>query len=82
MGILDNLRSRESLVGWLAMLAGEITDLASSRGSRVAHGSLAAHERVDVSTSSSTVAIGRDRVVVEMVDCNKKWLDNDDLWRG
>jgi hypothetical protein len=65
---LIDLRGGEGLVGGLTMLAGEVTDLAGSRESRVARRSLATDEGVDVGTSSSAVAVGGDRVVMDMVN--------------
>jgi hypothetical protein len=61
------LRGRESHVGRLSMLAGKVTDLASSRGRSVAGRVLAAQEGIDVSARSSAVKVGRDGVVVDVV---------------
>jgi hypothetical protein len=65
---LVDLRGGEGLVGGLTVLAGEITDLAGSRESRVARRSLTTDEGVDVGTSSSAVAVGGDGVVMDMVN--------------
>ena len=64
---LIDLRGGEGLVGGLTMLAGEVTDLAGSRESRVARRSLATDEGVHVSASASAVAVGRNGIVVDVV---------------
>lgn len=67
---MSNLRSREALVGRLAVLAREIADLAGSGGRSITGRSLASQKWVDMSTSGSAVAVSRDGVVVDVVHSN------------
>jgi hypothetical protein len=67
---VSNLRSRESLVSGLAVLAGEIADLAGSGSRSIAGRSLATDEGVNVSTGGGAVAVSRDGVVVNVVHWN------------
>lgn len=61
------LRGREGHVGGLAMLAGKVTDLASSRGRSVAGRVLAAQEGIHVCARSRAVARAGNGVVVNVV---------------
>lgn len=64
---LSDLRSGEGLVGGLAVLARQITDLAGFRKASIARRCLAADEGVHVSASASAVAVGGNGIVVDVV---------------
>lgn len=67
---MSDLRCREGLVSGLAVLAGEIADLAGSGSRSIAGRSLATDEGVNVSAGGSAVAVSRDGVVVDVVHSN------------
>lgn len=68
-----------------AVFASEIADLACLRERRVATRSFATLEGVDVAASGATVAIRRDRVVVDVIDFNfisfDRMTEHDGVWQ-
>jgi hypothetical protein len=61
---------REGVRGDLAVLAGQVADLAGLGQGGVAGRGLAADERVQMPESLGAVAVGRDRSCVDVVDCH------------
>lgn len=67
LGVKGNLRGLEGTRGDVAVLAGQIADLALFRCGRVARWALASLGGVEMSQSSGAVAVGRHWGVVDVV---------------
>ena len=67
--LIENLRGLEWASGDVAVLACQVTNLASLRLRIVARWDLAADERVKMAKSGSTIAIRWDRLVVDVIHC-------------